>query len=182
MPALDLAERGLSEAGDIGLVPWVPLTDFADPPETMMRRCREVIERHAPPGEKANLLAVTQVLAYLRYNSVELLKLLGGTKAMLEVPLIDVLVQEKYGDLLAEKTREDYAAAREAARETARETARKTAHQDIVAVLETRFGDVPRDLVDEIDAVFDVEQLKGLVRSAAACSDLGAFRDAIART
>jgi hypothetical protein len=28
----------------------------------MMQRCREAIEQHAPPGEKANLLAVTQVL------------------------------------------------------------------------------------------------------------------------
>jgi hypothetical protein len=27
-----------------------------------MQRCREAIEQHALPGEKANLLAVTQVL------------------------------------------------------------------------------------------------------------------------
>ena len=48
----------LLQAGDVGLIPWVPLTDFPDPPETMMRRCREAIERHAPPDEKANM-AVT---------------------------------------------------------------------------------------------------------------------------
>ena len=44
------------------LIPWVPLTDFGDPPELMIQRCREAIEQHASPGEKANLLAVTQVL------------------------------------------------------------------------------------------------------------------------
>ena len=67
----------LLQAGDVGLIPWVPLTDFADPPETMLQRCREAIEEHAPPGEKANLLAVTQVLAYLRYNDVGLLAIVN---------------------------------------------------------------------------------------------------------
>ena len=130
IPAEDLLQ-----AQDVGLIPWVPLTDFPDPPETMIQRCREAIEQHAPPGEKANLLAVTQVLTYLRYNDVGLLTILGGRKVMLESPLIDELVMEKYGELLTERTRE-----------ATRETACETAHQDIVTVLEARFGDVPRDL------------------------------------
>ena len=65
----------LGRTGDIGLVPWIPLTDFADAPEKMIERCRDLIDEGAPPGEKANLLAVTQVLAFLRYNSVELLQI-----------------------------------------------------------------------------------------------------------
>ena len=85
----------LLQAGDVGLVPWVPLADFTDPPERMMLRCREAIEHTAPPGEKANLLAVTQVLAYLRYNSRDLLKTLGGKEVMLEVPFLDEIVEEK---------------------------------------------------------------------------------------
>jgi hypothetical protein len=72
IPAEDLLQ-----AHDVGLIPWVPLTDFADPPETMMQRCREAIEQHAPPGEKANLLAVTQVLTYLRYNDAGLLTIVN---------------------------------------------------------------------------------------------------------
>jgi hypothetical protein len=170
IPAEDLLQ-----AQDVGLIPWVPLTDFPDPPETMIQRCREAIEQHAPPGEKANLLAVTQVLTYLRYNDVGLLTILGGRKVMLESPLIDELVMEKYGELLTERTRE-------AAREATRETACETAHQDIVTVLEARFGDVPRDLAEEIKLVVDGKQLKGLVRTAVACPDLDAFRNAIARS
>ena len=85
----------LLQTGDIGLVPWLPLTDFADPPEKMIERCRDLIDEGAPPGEKANLLAVTQVLAYLRYNSMELLEVLGGRKVMLEVPYLDEIVMEK---------------------------------------------------------------------------------------
>ena len=89
---------------------------------------------------------------------------------MLESPLIDELVMEKYGELLTEKTRE-----------AARETACETAHQYIVVVLEARFGDVPRDLAEEIESVVDEKQLKCLVRSAGACPDLDAFRSAVAR-
>ena len=79
---------------------------------------------------------------------------------MLESPLIDELVMEKYGDLLTEKTRE-------------------TAHQDIVTFLEARFGDVPRDPVEEIESVADAKQLRGLVRLAASCPDLDAFRNGV---
>jgi len=164
----------LLQAGDVGLIPWVPLTDFADPPATMLRRCREAIETHAPPGEKANLLAVTQVLAYLRYNDLGLMTILGGRKVMLESPLIDELVMEKYGDLLTEKTRE-------AARQAARETACETAHRNIITFLATRFGAVPRELADEIESVADEDQLQKLVRTAASCPDLEEFRDAIDR-
>jgi len=74
----------LLEADDVGLIPWVPLTDVADPPETMLRRCREAIEEHAPPGEKATLLAVTQVPSFLRYNDLALLAVLGGKEVILK--------------------------------------------------------------------------------------------------
>ncbi len=148
----------LLQAGDVGLVPWVPLTDFTDPPEQMIERCRELIERDAPPGEKANLLAVTQVLAYLRYNSMELLDVLGGRKAMLEIPYLDEIVMEK-----------------------SREAARATAHRHLMVLLEARFGDVPRNLVEEIESVVDEKQLESLVRSAGTCPDLAEFRRAMTR-
>jgi len=153
----------LLEAGDVGLIPWEPLTDFAEPPETILQRCRKSIEQHAPPGEKANLLAVTQVLCFLRYNDSGLLTILGGREVMLEVPFLDEIVLEK-------------------TRETARKTACETAQQDIVAFLEVRFGDVPRDIVEEIESVDDTKHLRGLVRLAASCADLDAFRNAIGRS
>jgi hypothetical protein len=161
IPAEDLLQTG-----DVGLVPWVPLTDFSDPPETMLQRCRESIELHAPPGEKANLLAVTQVFSFLRYNDLGLLTVLGGKNVMLEIPFLDEIVMEK---------------TREAAREAARVTARATACQGVVTVLEARFGDVPCDLAQEIESVDDEMQLRGLLRVAASCPDLDAFRKAVAQ-
>jgi hypothetical protein len=148
----------LLQAGDVGLIPWVPLTDFADPPEAMLRRCREAIEQHAPPGEKANLLAVSQVFTFLRYNDEGLLTILGGKDVMLKVPFLDEIVKEK-----------------------SQEAARETNQAAILTVLEARFGEVPRDLAEGIESVVDAKQLKSLVGKAAACADLDAFRDAIAR-
>ncbi len=81
---------------------------------------------------------------------------------MLEVPFLDEILLEKYGNLLAEKTRE-------------------AVHRDIAAFLEARFGDVPRNLVEAIESIVDEKQLKGLVRSAGTCADLSDFRRAMTR-
>ena len=173
-----LPAEKLLDAHDVGLIPWIPLTDFAGPPEIVIQRCRNAIEQNAAAGEKANLLAVTQVLTHLRYNDPGLLTILGGRQVMLESPLIDELFIEKYGELLTQRTRE---VTRKVTRKVARETACETAHQYIVTVLETRFGEIPRDLGEEIGSVSDEEQLRGMVRTAAACRDLESFRSEIAR-
>ena len=81
---------------------------------------------------------------------------------MLEIPYLDEIVMEK-------------------SREAAREAARATAHRYITVLLEARFGDVPRDLVEEIESVVDEKQLEGLVRSAGTCRDLAEFRRAMTR-
>jgi hypothetical protein len=146
---------------DIGLVPWVPLTQFDVPPETIFRECRSRIDQHAPALERENLLAVTQVLAGLRYNDPGLFQILGGREAMIESPVLQ--------ELKAEWTRE-------AALEAARETRRRA----IVDVLVARFGAGAEDLGALIETINDEERLKGLVTFAAVCPDLEAFRKRVA--
>src|SRR5262249_188918 len=63
VPAADLLA-----AGDVGLLPWLPLAHSEEPPEALLQVCRERIEQQARPEERANLLAVAQVMAQLRYN------------------------------------------------------------------------------------------------------------------
>jgi hypothetical protein len=122
----------------------------------MLRRCRESIEQHAPPGEKASLLVVTQVFSFLRYNDLGLLTILGGKNVMLEIPFLDEIVMEK-----------------------TRETARETAQQNIVTFLSARFGDVPPDVIEGIESIDDQTELRDLVRLAASCPDLATFREAV---
>jgi hypothetical protein len=87
------AEPVLATA-DPGLMPWVPLMQAADPPEVVLRRCREVIDQHAPAAERDQLLAVTQVFTRLRYKDPILLSILGGKTAMIESPLIREILAE----------------------------------------------------------------------------------------
>jgi len=57
----------LLAAGDIGLIPWVPLAQIDGLAEPVLRQCRDRIVRDAPANEQENLMAVTQVFARLRY-------------------------------------------------------------------------------------------------------------------
>jgi predicted transposase YdaD len=90
-----LPARQLLDANDIGLVPWVPLTKFREPPEVVLQECRRRIDEQAPANERANFLAVTQVMSRLRYNSLDLMALFGGRQAMIESPLIQELLSEQ---------------------------------------------------------------------------------------
>jgi predicted transposase YdaD len=87
LPAADLLA-----ANDLGIIPWVPLAHFDGPPELVLQQVRQRIDQQAPPDERANLLAVTQVLTRLRYNDPQLLSLLGGSQIMIESPLIQEIV------------------------------------------------------------------------------------------
>ena len=81
--------------GDVGLVPWVPLTRFQGPPAPLLEACRQRIDELARPEERDNLLAVSQVLVQLRYNDPKLLTILGGKQVMIESPLINEIIAEK---------------------------------------------------------------------------------------
>jgi hypothetical protein len=61
LPATDLLS-----VGDIGLVPWVPLTQSEDAPEVLLQKCRDLIDQRARPDEKDNLLAMIRVMAEMR--------------------------------------------------------------------------------------------------------------------
>jgi hypothetical protein len=152
IPLWTIPAASLLAFEDIGLVPWIPLTQFEGPPETIFRECRSRIDRHASALERENLLAVTQVLAGLRYNDPGLFQILGGHKAMIESPVLQ--------ELKAEWTSE-------AARETIRSA--------IVEFLVARFGAGAEGLGAQMETINDEVRLKELVRYAAVCPDLEAF-------
>jgi hypothetical protein len=93
-------EEFLAE-GDVGIVPWVPLMQFDGPPESVLERCAERIEREAEPQQRTDLLVVAQVMAGLRFPGLDLLTIFGGQKAMIESPLIQkVRAEAQHGDIL----------------------------------------------------------------------------------
>lgn len=89
------AEQFLNQA-DVGVTPWVPLMEYEGLPETLLERCAEKIERQAHPKDRADLLAVTQVLTGLRFPNLDLLQLLGGRDPMIESPVLQKMLAERY--------------------------------------------------------------------------------------
>jgi hypothetical protein len=101
-----LAAADLLALGDVGVVPWVPLARIDGPPEPVIRQCRDRIDRDAPANEHANLLAVTQILAKLRYNDPRLLTILGGTRAMNESEVVRELLGPFFDKRVAKEVKE----------------------------------------------------------------------------
>lgn len=147
----------LLAAHDVGLIPWVPLTSFDGPPEPIFQECRQRIDEDAPPDERENLLAVTQVLAGLRYNQAKLFQLLGGQEAMIESPVLQELKEEW---------------TREAAQEAAREAKTRT----IVDFSVARFGSESEEVAGRLATIDDEIRIKDLVKIAATCPDITSFR------
>jgi hypothetical protein len=100
------AEAYLATA-DVGVVPWIPLMQFDGPPEALLERCAEKIEREAHPKDRADLLVVSQVMTELRFPHPELLSILGGQRTMIESPLLQKMraetIQEVIRDLLKDR-------------------------------------------------------------------------------
>jgi hypothetical protein len=140
----------LLAAGDVGIIPWVPLMRFEGPPRDLLQRCRDRIDREARHDERRNLLAVSQVLTKLRFLDPQLLALFGGRQIMIDSPLI---------------------------REIVAENTQQTIHEAIRVFLEGRFGTVPDALTARIKSVRKKKELDALIRFAGTCPNLQAFQD-----
>jgi hypothetical protein len=139
----------LLAADDLGLIPWIPLTKIDGPPEPVFRECRARIDRDAPPGDRENLLAVSQFLARLNYNDPGLFEILGGQKVMIESPMLKELIAD---------------------------TTRKANRAAIIRVLAGRFGRQARALRTALKAIEDDKKLEKLQGESGRCPDLEAFR------
>jgi hypothetical protein len=152
----ELSAEDLLAAGDVALLPWVPLMNFSGPPEPIVSRCRARIDHETSSPDREDLLTVSQFLLKLRYDKEPLLKrlqnLLGGREAMIGSPLYQEIVEE------AERNGETRAMRRV-----------------ILKFLSARFGPAAKDLEVELKAV-EFDRLDGLVDFAAKCRNLAAFR------
>jgi hypothetical protein len=180
----------LLTAGDVGLIPWVPLAHYDGSPEALLAQCRLRIEQQAKPEEKDNLLAVTRVMAEARYNDPQLLSLLlGGQIMSFEKVLLDTPAGQRF---LAEREREtaqrveretaqrvERETAQRVERETAQRVERETARKHILRLLQARFGSVPEEVSAQLDAVQEQPKLDELLLVVMSCPDLQAFRQAI---
>jgi hypothetical protein len=132
---------------DPGMIPWVPLMEASEPPEVVLRQCREVIDQHAPAEERDRLITVTQVFTRLRYKDPNLLSILGAKSAMLDL-IESLLIREVVAEAL---------------------------QKGLLEALRARFGAVPTELEAEVRSILDETVLDTAIGLAASCPDLGQF-------
>jgi predicted transposase YdaD len=120
-----------------------------------------VIDRVPNEAHRANLLAVTQVFTGLRYNDPELLTILGGSRVMIESPLLREMVER--GEARGE------ARGKASGRIEAR-------IEDILRILADRFDTVPPEIRDLLTHIQDERVLEALVTHATLCPSLADFR------
>jgi hypothetical protein len=88
-----LPAEELLAAPNVAVTLWASLARYDGPPEVLLQRCRDRIEREGG-AQQGNLLAVAQVFATLHFDKPDWLEILGGRKAMIESPLIQDIVEE----------------------------------------------------------------------------------------
>jgi len=144
----ELDAEELFAAGDAGLIPWVPLAHTTQTPEVLMTRCRDRLASVPDPSDRAGLMVVTQILAGLAFPDKRFLDLFGGAKAMIESPVLDEVKQ-----LIKVRAMQE----------------------NVVDVLEARFGSIPKDRVLPLQTISDENRLRAMNRLAATCPDIDAF-------
>lgn len=93
------AEEFLAQ-GDVGIVPWVPLMQMDGPPDAVLERCKERIEREAPARLRDDMLVISDVMTQLRFPGADFSKLFHGAQKMLESPLIQKWKAESLHDAI----------------------------------------------------------------------------------
>jgi hypothetical protein len=191
IPAEDLLATG-----ELGIIPWVPLSSLPTEPEPVLRECRRRIDEQATPDQHQPLLAVTQFLARLRFNEQQLWDIFGGAETMLEIPFFDKVVSE-LADKLADKRAEKLAEQRvapivqeleelkklvaEGTKNLAAEQVARKSRNHVLSVLRGRFGpSIPSDIATELEPIRDEARLDQLVEWAAICPNLDSFHSKLA--
>jgi hypothetical protein len=144
-----LSVEELLAAPGVGHVPWATLARYEGPPEVLLRRCRERIDREGGT-QRENLLAVSQVFARLHFDRPELLEILGGSEVVIESPLIQEILTE---------------------------SAQKTRVEDILHILQGKVGTPGPNIAAGLAQVKETEKLRQLLLFAATCQSLQAFEE-----
>jgi hypothetical protein len=147
-------------------------------------QCRETIERDALVSEQLNLLVVTQVFTWLRYQDNSLLQRLGGRKMITDSDLIQEVVEELVEERVSKVVEERVSkvveervskVVEERVSKVELEKGIRENSEAILAVLESRFDSLPEELLRRLRQVRDEAELKRLIRSAVRCPDMDTF-------
>jgi predicted transposase YdaD len=172
----ELQAADLLAEGDVGLVPWVPLTQTDQPPEVLLETCRDRLWAVENATERAGLLGVAQILANLAYPDRRFLNWFGGPKVMIESPVLDevkeILRKQYFGEGRAEGLTEGRA-------EGLAEGRLRKAREAITRAIGKRFGPLTAEQSAALETIADEQRLDDLLDLAVSCPDLATFTAAL---
>jgi len=143
----NLQSDDLLAQDDVGLIPWVPLTQMSGPPDRVLQQCRNRIDRLAAPSQREPLLVATAILSTVLFDD-QMLGILGVSETMIESPYLDRIVEKR-------ERRAEQRAVRSA----------------VITVLRSRFGTVPASLQAKLDLIDEPARLEQLLEFASVCPD-----------
>ncbi len=162
----ELDAQGLLDDGDVGLIPWVPLTRSARPTHDVLFECVGRIRKVADAGERAGLLAVTFLLTSFAHPGYDLFSIFGGKGMVIDFESVGM-------KQLGEAYRERYQAQWEAQWQAQWEL--EFLRGTVTEALEARFGAVPGTITDRLNAITDANQVRRLHRVAVTCHSFDDF-------
>jgi hypothetical protein len=160
----DLSDEELLQFNDVGLVPWLPLTQTARKPEEVLDVCWDRIAAVPDATKRESLLSVTVILASLVFDGALLRSFFGG-RDVVEFPII-----EEAKEMVRKKVEAETRVKVEA------ETTLRLSREDVLFALDIRFGPVPPDVASRVNELTDLARLKSLHRAAIVCPGLDDFR------
>ena len=165
-----------------GLVPWISLMEYAGPPEQLLKECREILDERANPTEIGNILAVSQILASLRYNEEWLFRIFGSKEAMVITPYLQGIIDEEVEKRVALELQKRFGIEVPKKEPVVLEKdAAKEWHNGILRILAVRFGAVPADIKPNLEKNAFKTDLESLAAWAGDCPDLESFRQKLSK-
>jgi hypothetical protein len=139
---------------DPGVIPWLPLMQFAGEPAALLKRCDELLSERAAEVELPVLQAIATILAGLRYDESLFTNLFRGR-------VMDLLENSSVVKVLMRKWEA---------------IGRQTS---ILDALEARFDPLPQTVTDRVRATTEPDRLKALTVAAVRCESLAEFEAAL---
>jgi hypothetical protein len=170
--------EALLELGEAQLLPLLPLCKSKETPEAIVAQTNERIQTQAKEGEKESLLVMAAILSNFKFPTLDLRKLFRERTTMLiENPNLREWLQELYQEAFKNEIAEQL---RLSALQGKRDGLLEGKREGLLRILMNRFSEAMTEEDRQQIGTLTQPQIDRLYSVAIGCSDLAAFRAALA--
>ncbi len=160
----ELEADDLLAQADAGVIPWAVLAHSTRPPLELLTACKERIDGVTDAYDRHSLLVSAHLLSRLAFPDLDTFNFFAGVPTVFTKVLLEVVRTPAGADIM-EALKKAYIEDERA----------KPYREDILEMLVERFGVVPEDVADRVNALTDRPLLKALRKLAQAAPTLAEF-------